>query len=333
MSAMFRRNSKWLVGLLIVFGLGLIVGRFVRIRASSDWPAVRPVTSTDTSYKFIAPLIGFEIERREFYEFRPLKKELGDLIQKDIDSGKVHKVSIYFRDPTNGQWFGVNEDQGYNPASLLKVPAMIAYFKEAESNPAALSTPITYTGASGNQAIASLEPMQVLKSGKTYSADELIRAMIVQSDNTSFYLLLGAMDQNSLRAVFSDLGIQFPRSGGNEYLISPKTYLSFFRILYRATFLNREMSEKALTLLSQTEFGSGLVTGLPPGMNVAHKYGEWAIRNGSGAITGIELHDCGIVYAPNHPYQICIMTEGTNEKDLETTIQGVSKAVHAFVTR
>ena len=49
-------------------------------------------------------------------------------------------------------------------------------------------------------------------------------------------------------------------------------------------------------------------------MPVAHKFG---VRN-LDAETLKQFHDCGIVYYPDHPYLICIMTRA---KDLDDGIQ------------
>ena len=46
----------------------------------------------------------------------------------------------------------------------------------------------------------------------------------------------------------------------------------------------------------------------------------------------IELHDCGIVYHPQNPYIICIMTKGGDINSEKLQIQKISKAVYNGVS-
>jgi hypothetical protein len=40
-----------------------------------------------------------------------------------------------------------------------------------------------------------------------------------------------------------------------------------------------------------------------------------------------QLHDCGIIYYPNHPYLLCVMTKGNDVNEMEKVIQDISKSV------
>jgi len=104
-------------------------------------------------------------------------------------------------------------------------------------------------------------------------------------------------------------------------------YAAFFEILYNATYLNKEMSEKALAILTKSTFNYGLVGGVPIGVEVAHKFGERIFEEYK------QLHDCGIIYKENNPYLLCIMTrgdmmEGDNFNDLAMVIKKISEQVY-----
>ena len=110
-------------------------------------------------------------------------------------------------------------------------------------------------------------------------------------------------------------------------MISPREYSRFFRTLYNGTYLSHDLSEQTLDLLSKTNFTQGLVAGIPKDIAVSHKFGEQTINivnlNNQQVIR--ELHDCGIVYLPNNPYLICIMTKGIDFINLQTVIKDISK--------
>jgi hypothetical protein len=85
------------------------------------------------------------------------------------------------------------------------------------------------------------------------------------------------------------------------------------------------MSEKALHLLSQVKYKDGLVKGINnPIINIAHKFGE---RTYDGS-NEKQLHDCGIVYLPNKPHLVCIMTRGSDFSKLNNTIVELTKVVY-----
>ena len=62
-------------------------------------------------------------------------------------SKKIRSMSIYFRNLETGDWVGINQNEDYDPASLLKVPVMILYLKHAESDPSILSRTYAYTAS------------------------------------------------------------------------------------------------------------------------------------------------------------------------------------------
>ena len=79
-----------------------------------------------------------------------------------------------------------------------------------------------------------------------------------------------------------------------------------------------------MELLSKTQYKDGLVAPLPSNVVTSHKFGE---RN--FAVTGEkQLHECGIVYVPNKPYVLCVMTTGKNFQQLAETIREVSRMTY-----
>jgi beta-lactamase class A len=244
------------------------------------------------------------------------------LIARARQAGLVHRMSVYFRDLDNGPWFGVGEHEEYRIASLLKVPLLLGYLKRAESDPRVLEQTLVYADTPQGQEIP---PARTLVAGNAYTVDELLEQAIVYSDNEAAWLLTEADDGQTLDGVRALAGFP-PLRDGTLYL-TPRHFASMFRILYNASYLGQPMSEKGLALLTRTEFRDGLVAGLPADVRVAHKFGQGRLGD------VVTLHDCGIVYHPQRPYVLCVMTEGRQIRDLERTIADVSRLVHAEVAR
>src|SRR5207248_2823209 len=109
-----------------------------------------------------------------------------------------------------------------------------------------------------------------------------------------------------LNAVYQNFEIPVPGALTPNPQVSVVTYSSFFRVLYNASYLTRDDSQKALALLAGVDYKDGLVAGVPASVPIAHKFGE---RETTGDTTK-QLNDCGIVYYPSHPYLLCVMTRG-----------------------
>lgn len=285
---------------------------------------IHPATA---EYKFTKPLLAVEwTEEIQFSEYAELKETISRYIAESKTAGKTDRIGVYYRDLENGHWFGVNENEKFHPASLYKVPLMLAYLRN-KTRMQRDTEKFTYQGA---PAIAE-HPEYDLKNselvtGESYTITDLIEKMIVKSDNGAKNLLLENLEPNFLVDTFSDLAMDVPHS--ERDLISAREYSLFFRILYNATFASARSSEWALELLSRAVYDQGLVAGLPAGTAVAHKYGIYSEYEGQ-VIKAVELHDCGIIYNGRPPSLFCVMTRGSQStQNLKDAIRDITRIVY-----
>ncbi|MDO9289910.1 MAG: serine hydrolase, partial [Thermodesulfovibrionales bacterium] len=229
----------------------------------------------------------------------------------------------------NGPFFGINDNEEFSPASLLKVPILITYLKLAETDPQLLGKKIRNDKRDDSNKGTAIPPSKAIEKGKTYTIEELLYMMIVYSDNNAHDLALANIDARLFNMPFIELGIEIPGVRKQEDFMSVKAYASFFRVLFNASYLSREMSEKALGYLTLVEFRKGLVAGVPSNVAVAHKFGERRLIGDNKDIK--ELHDCGIIYYPNHPYLLCVMTRGSDFGDLIDNVKDISYRVYEEV--
>jgi beta-lactamase class A len=208
---------------------------------------------------------------------------------------------------------------------------MMAYFLLAESSSSVLDQKITYAGGSDLNKTQDIAPAKAIVPGMTYTVNELMGYMIKYSDNNAAQLLYDSIDQNALRNVYSDLQIPVNNDAtiANLDFITPQQIATLFRILYNGTYLSRDYSEEALKLMSESGFTEGLVAGVPSSTIVSHKLGLVGIAPDGITNTEHELHDCGIVYAPDYTYILCVMTRGSSPLlAMENTIADISKTVY-----
>lgn len=311
-----------IVGFVIGFGLS-----YWYQSRQSDLYSFKPVR--EGQQKLINPLLAIDVpEGVNGQEDNDLRNKIENSLTLSRSQGKIDYASVYFKGPTKGNWLGVETDKTYYPGSLLKVPVMIAYLKIAETAPDSIFKTVTYTIDQDLNALENIKPSVALESGKAYTVDQLLAEMIKYSDNNAGLLLSSLIDQKFLNEVYTDLGLDVPPN--RETKISPKSYSIFFRVLFNSTYLSRANSEKALELLSQSEFKDGLVAGVPEGVIVAHKFGEYKGTDTFGNKFQ-ELHDCGIIYLPKSPYLLCVMTHGKDISQLEQAIADISKTIYEAV--
>lgn len=262
-------------------------------------------------------------------EYDQLRLDLEQYIAQQKQSGGLQDIGVYFRDLDNGPVLGINQDTGFVPASLMKVPLMMTYLRYADENPALLKTVMRTPKDLDTINQSVYPPKDPLQPDTDYTIEEMIRRLIEYSDNRANQVLQDyatAHFQDIRHPVLEtlyDLGlvpVQDPTSE-NDFYLTTKQYSSMFRILYNAAYLSLTMSNKALGLLSETDFRDGLVALLPTSTRVAHKFG---VYTGDGFM---EMHDVGIVYHTKSNYLLAVMTKGKSFEGNAKIIQEISKMV------
>ena len=322
----YRSSVLCLIGLAL-FSVGGVSGSYLTARAgqSAERAAVtqNEVHKQTHAFTFTNPLLSCDtIENISNQTVHHLRDQTKTTITNALRSGSINYGAVYFRDLNNGPWFGINEKADFTPGSLLKVPFMISLLKLAESDPSFLRRQVSYQKG-GSEISQYFKPEEEMISGQVYSLQDLIERMIRYSDNRATLLLGQQVSLKELQKIYDELGITEPYN--DTYRMSVRTYASFFRILFNATYLSQDRSEEALKLLSESTFSLGIHAGVPPEIMVAHKFGE---RSGEAG-EDLQLHDCGIVYYPRYPYLLCVMTRGDNFSRLASVIHDISRIIYS----
>lgn len=323
---------------IIIYIITLIIGIAIGVFSASAFYKASKAKDKyaykerhEGQYKHINPLLGCDLADDVLSdpELGGIKLKVKHIVNSGIKSRLAANVGVYFRELNDGYWFSIGETEKFVPASLRKVPLMIALLKQAESDKDLLDRLVTYDLSNDYNLNQNIKPSQTLVSGNRYSVRDLIFRMIVYSDNNAFTFLTKIVNPTDFDRVYSALRMQNPRDLKDDAFLSIQTYASFFRVLYNTSFLDRKESEWALDILAKSEFRTGLVAGVPPNIEISHKFGE----KSDATEQTVQLHDCGIVYYPNHPYLLCIMSKGTRFDTLDDMIKDVSSVVFSEVDK
>jgi len=324
-------NKKIIVIIIIAvfFLLGIVLGRYLYFQSQIDKGQIQRITVKNLDYKFIDPLLAYDntIESN-LPIYNSFKNKLQNLVNKLSPNTSTEKIGLFFKDFKNDFSYGINENSQFHPASLFKVPLMMSYLAALQNDPNLLNKTILYKGGVDANQLETTKPKQYIEPGDTYTISDIINYMIIYSDNNATNLLLSIIDKQSFDAIFNNLGIQLPSSVSEKFInfVTPKQFALFFRILRNSTYLDLDTSEKALEILSKSDYKNGLVAGVPSGITVSHKFGEYASEDSSGNKI-YQLHDCGIIYGP-HNYLLCIMTMGKDYDNLKNDIVSISKFIY-----
>jgi beta-lactamase class A len=324
--------------LALSFALGVFAGSGMSLFTfpSVDRGAVGPENAEGT-FRFIrssAASPNISEEKRSTKELKPFQYKVNELIENLLKNGDASAISIYFRDLNNGNWFGIREHDKFSPKSLLKVPLMMAYFKWAESSPLVLRKTLTFTGKGPGENQVQDNQTNELEPGKAYTVNNLIFRMIAYNNTAAYSLLYANLPSGRLDRIFKDLYVEYdPRR--QEDSLSLSAFSSFFRVLYNASYLSEEQSEKALRYLSKSSFRNGMAAGIPPNIEIAFKEGERTILT---SVQGEEedlhqLHEFGIVYHPNRPFLLGVMARGKSIEELGKVIRDITRLIYEEVDR
>jgi len=321
--------------LLANFALIYMIGS--REQPTNNRPLIEEITKSPRTSNFtlVSPHIAY-MTREEFLDkqknyipsYTGLKLIMNETV-KNKSKERDFKYGIYFEDLNTGAWVGINERDKFVPASLMKIPVVVGILKKVEDGGLTLDTKVTVHKEDVDNNYGELGGRGFEQN---YTLFELINYTLYYSDNTALLSLRDSIDDADVIDAMIVLGItyktqvEYPNSKDGLVFISPKDYSNIFRTLYYSGYLRRQHSQLMLELLASTSFKNGLPAGVPKNVTVSHKIGSFT-REGKPY-----YHDCGIIYAPDKPYILCIMTSDLSLEESNQLMEKISKDAYDYVS-
>ncbi len=234
---------------------------------------------------------------KEGVELSGLENQLVNLMSS---YPSVH-AGIYVFDPDSGDYAGVNADESFATASIIKLPILVQLFRSIELGQVSLneSMPLTEyyrTEGSGD--------LQFKAENSTYTIDELARRMITDSDNSATNMIMARLgSMTDVNSGIKDWGLSdtfvktwLPDLSGTNRT-TPKDMATILYNLNNSKFLSESSREKIFDYMGHVKNTRLLKAGLPPNATLIHKTGD----------IGKMLGDAGIVYSPNGKKYIVVI--------------------------
>lgn len=275
------------------------------------------VEENQSLYKYISKRVFVEDPNDVIINFVPLRIALREYVTKQGDN-----LGVYFEYLPSGISIGVNDRNEFKLASLSKVPLVMSVLKKIEKGEIKLTDTVQLHKDDLNDSFGDLWKRG---EGATLSIEELIQASLIYSDNTAYHTLFRLLTNNEIIDVYDNLEIEVSSKETNPQ-VSPKSYSSIFRSLYLASYLSKENSNYILDTLTKTIFNDKIPAGLPANIPVAHKIGVFSIPESPEKV----FTDCGIVYAPQRPYVLCIFVKESEEDARKHSVY-ISKMIYQYI--
>ncbi len=235
---------------------------------------------------------------------------LRDAISKILGDQAVNYAFV-IKDLRTGHGFTHNPGLVFNAASIFKLWIMYEAFLQHDQGLLDWETEFVVTPYYDAFALSprSTELCQKL------SVAEAMDAMLSVSDNAAAVMLQDIVGAGNINNALAAFGIAESGLYTDGLPITAQDVALLLEAIGRGEAVSREASADMLQLMSREVIDNGLVAGLPRGVPVAHKTGNW----------GDATHDAGIVFAPSGPYVFVALTSNGYET---SKIKAVSEAVY-----
>jgi beta-lactamase class A len=303
-------NKKYTRREVIIGIIGVLVGASL-IAAPFPFKDEKAQQNLGIS-ELLSPMRAIISSKDAIVNFKDLREYLNETYESDPN------ISVYFEFLNTGSNISINKDAEFFPASLLKVPLAMAVFKKIEQGEWKWGNELIILASDKDTHFGNLYKEE---TGSRHTIESLVRESLINSDNTAYSVLLRNMESDELDAVYQHLGLEdfFAEDGK----ISARRYAVVLRSLYNASYLSMRDSEKILELLTETPFQEYLGQGLPEDTNFAHKIGVSSKEN--------VVMDAGIVYIPDRPYLLIVMTYGKSDKEAKDIMKDISYKIYNYV--
>ena len=245
---------------------------------------------------------------------------------KELASHFEGRVSLYAKNLKTGATYDLGGSNRCNTASSIKVPILIGVYTAVQAGKAHWTdtSELTRDAKVGGSGV-----LQEMADGAKVPLHDLVRYMILLSDNTATNLVLDHVPANEVNATLAKLGIKDTRSlrkilkgstpegvsdAGRDPInakfgigvATPKEMVNLLERLYRGEIVSREASDEILGMMKKQIWRDGMPRRFDSiGIEVADK---------NGALDHLRA-DVGIVYSKAGPVAIAIYCEDIPKVD------------------
>lgn len=238
-----------------------------------------------------------------------IKKEVYEYVLKQKGD-----YSIYYKDLTSNQEFGIDENKILKGASLNKIFITAYLYHLAQDRKVNLDDKIVIQKDDIQD--YGTGSLRYGSEGKSYSIKTLAKLSLEQSDNTAAHILGVRLGMENIEKYVRSLGLSSTLMKDNK--TSAKDIGNMLDLIYRKKVTDR-YSLELLDFLKDTDFEDRLPRFLDKNTAVYHKTGD---------AVGM-IHDGGIIDNRKNPFILVVMSNDvTKEEEAKEVIGRIAEMVY-----
>ncbi|MDE8589214.1 serine hydrolase [Arthrobacter sp. NQ4] len=219
---------------------------------------------------------------------------LQDSVDSILSEADEYRIGLALADVSGGAERTFGDENTFTAASTAKILTAAAYYHLVENGQASLD-----------------EPMG------DYDAAFQLEAMVNDSNNDSWLLLMDAVGHPQLTAYAASIGVAYDPE---QNLLTAADMALILKKLYAGELLDKDNTEQLLSYMQDTNNEDLIPAGSRSGVDVHHKYGE---------VSG-ELHDAALLSYRGSTFALVIYTEnpeGVPDDGQAEVIRDLTRAV------
>lgn len=251
-------------------------------------------------------------------------------ILKEALSEVNSEYALFVKGLSTGECFYMNKDTRVSSASIIKLFIMGAAFQSVQEGMFTLHQRIIVKAEDRipYSIITLLEPEH------SYSIQDLITLMIIQSDNTATNVLISLLGMEYIQCFIDAQGMKNTiiarkmldfkaKEEDRDNITTVEDVSTYLLSLYQKKVINSSFSEQMMYILSKQLDDSMMKRELSEEIHIAHK---------TGGLPYLK-HDAGIVYTSEQDYIFVMFTwNGKEDASGKKIIGDVSKLVYEYFT-
>jgi beta-lactamase class A len=264
-------------------------------------------------------------------EREQVDKRLEDARQEIEDYADDYKgtAGVYVQDLKGGWGYGVNPDEIFFSASVIKIPLLVAVFRKIDEGEISLND--SFKTETGDWA-GGAGWLQWEEAGTSHTVQDYLWMMMTQSDNVATNALLrhvggpGYVNEvaDSLGAshtfLYQKVTSERAAVPSLDNRTTPRDMATLLGKVYTGEVTSPESSQKMVEIMYQNNLQSSIKDGLPEDVEAAKK-GGWLYK---------VYDEAAIVWHEDHPYVVAIFSKHGSE-DVEVgkaLLKGISTDIY-----
>ncbi|SEN30435.1 serine hydrolase [Lihuaxuella thermophila] len=242
---------------------------------------------------------------------------------------------VWIEDLTTRDSWEWNGDHSFYAASVIKVPIMVAVFREAWKGRFALSDEMTLTPEAQ---VGGAGVLQHLTPGLKVSIRDLTTLMIIQSDNTATNLLIELVGKDAIHEAMTELNMNgsrfynplmiLPADREGVNTITPRDLASCYRKIAKGEAVSYHASLQMINILKKQQIRDCFPSLLPQtDPDIIGSIPAWELAHKTGTVTRV-LHDTGILYTGSHAVIMVALSEDCSYREAKEQLAQLAFRVY-----